>query len=251
VPSRTFLVSFRGPQSTRIRAELPVVAVGNFTDTIGEPFSVSIPILDFEGHFTTLIRRRDAETYGFATHPLSPDTVRGGKVGRQKTGAAASMERLHFPLPGAAEDGDLPVIAALPIFLPVAPGETFPHMLAADDDQSFAETFPLFDVWRRGVTYVKTHNGGLPLTVGGELFDQEALAYDLADLNLPLNWVQVRAGIPLSLKQLAPTDTLYSKTQERFLAWSEMVWIEVGQVMDAEPAPTLGGGLGSFFTPEC
>jgi hypothetical protein len=52
-----------------------VVAVGNFTDTIGEPFPVSIPILDFEGHFTTLIRRRDAETYGFATHPLSPDTV--------------------------------------------------------------------------------------------------------------------------------------------------------------------------------
>jgi hypothetical protein len=160
------------------------------------------------------------------------------------------MERLHFPLPDAAEDGDLPVIAALPIFLPVAPGETFPHMLAADDDQLFAETFPLFDVWRRGVTYVKTHNQGLSLTIGGDLFDQEALAYDPVDVNLPLNWVQIRAGIPLSLKQLAPTDTLYSKTRERFLAWSETVWVEVGQVMDAEPAPALGGGLDGFFTPE-
>jgi hypothetical protein len=97
---------------------------------------------------------------------------------------------------------------------------------------------------------VRTHNQGLSLTVGSDLFDQEALAYDLADVNLPLNWVQIRAGIPLSLKQLAPTDTLYSKTRKRFLAWSETVWIEVGQVMDAEPAPALGGGLGSFFTPE-
>jgi hypothetical protein len=227
-----------------------IVAVGNFTDTIGEPFPVSIPIRDFEGHFTTLIRRKDADTYGFATHSISPDTVRGGKGGRTRTSAAASMERLQFPVPDAAEDGDLPVIAALPLFLPVAPGETFPHMLAAGDDQSFAETFPLFDVWRRGVTYVKTHNGGLSLTDGGDLFDQEDLAYDPADLDLPLNWVQVRAGIPPSLKQLAPTDTLYSKARERFLGWSETVWIEVGQVMDAEPAPALGVGLGSFFTPE-
>jgi hypothetical protein len=125
-----------------------VVAVGNFTDTISEPFPVSIPILNFEGHFTTLIQRRDAETYGFATHPLSPDTVRGGRAARQRSGAAASLERLHFPLPDAAKDDELPVIAALPIFLPIAPGETSPHMLAADDDQLFAETFPLFDVWR-------------------------------------------------------------------------------------------------------
>jgi hypothetical protein len=226
-----------------------VVAVGNFTDTIGEPFPVSIPILDFEGHFTTLIRRRDAETYGFATHPLSPDTVRGRAAGNRSS-AAASMERLNFPLPDEADDGDLPVIAALPIFLPVAPGETFPHMLAADDAQSFAEIFPLFDVWRRGVTYVKTHNQGLSLTVGGNLFDPDSLAYDAANVDLPLNWVQIRAGIPLTLKQLSPTDTLYRKTRERCIAWSETIWVEVGQVMDAEPAPALGGGLGNFFTPE-
>jgi phage repressor protein C with HTH and peptisase S24 domain len=98
--------------------------------------------------------------------------------------------------------------------------------------------------------YMKTHNQGLSLTAGRDLFDPDALAYDAADVNLPLNWVQIRAGIPRSLKQLAPTDTLYSKTREPFLTWSETIWVKVGQVMDAEPAPALGGGLGSFFTPE-
>jgi hypothetical protein len=162
-----------------------IVAVGNFTDTIGKPFPVSIPILDFEGHLTTLIWRRDAETYGFATHPLLPDTVQGRAI-RQRSSPAASMERLHFPLPEDADDGDLPVISALPIFLPLAPGETFPHMLAANDVQLFAETFPLFDVCCQGVTYVKTHNQGLSLTAGRDLFNPDALAYDAADVNLPL-----------------------------------------------------------------
>jgi hypothetical protein len=85
---------------TIVLSEGICVVRGNFTDTIGEPFPCSIPTDEFEGYFTTLVRRRDAETYGFAIHPIARDTVKG--AARTIT---ASMERLNFTMPNEPEDG--------------------------------------------------------------------------------------------------------------------------------------------------
>jgi hypothetical protein len=57
-----------------------VVVVGSFADTLGEPAPCSIPLADFHGHFTTLVRREDAATFGLAVHPVLPDTVEGRPV---------------------------------------------------------------------------------------------------------------------------------------------------------------------------
>ena len=51
------------------RAE-EVAVVGSFTDTIGEAFICSTTLEEFQGNFTTLVRREDAETYSLATHPV-------------------------------------------------------------------------------------------------------------------------------------------------------------------------------------
>jgi hypothetical protein len=232
---------------TIVLSEGIYVVTGNFTDTIGEPFPCSIPIEEFEGHFTTLVRRSDAEKYGFAIHPKAPDTVKGAA-----RNVAASMERLNFVMPDEPEDGDRPVIAALPLFLPVGPGQTFPHLLATADPQSFRDTFPLFEVWRQGIAYAKTHNASLSVTVGGPLFSNTPLVIDPEDVTSPFNWIKIRAGIPRSLTQLVPGQLLYAKTRDRLLTWSEVIWVEVGGNVDAEePAPPLPpAAAGNFFTPE-
>jgi hypothetical protein len=246
-----FACSFGGAVGFLTRPTIVVsngnyVVTGNFTDTIGEPFPCSIPIEEFEGHFTTLVRRRDAERYGFAIHHVAPDTVKG--AARTVT---ASMERLNFPMPDEPEDGDRPVIAALPLFLPIGPGQTFPHLLAVADPQSFSDTFPLFDVWRQGLAYAKSFNGSLSVTVGGPLFSIEPLAIEADDATNPFNWIQIRAGIPRALTQLIPGQPLYAETRDRLLVWSDVIWAEVGSALVVEePAPHPPPAAGNFFTPD-
>jgi hypothetical protein len=246
-----FACSFGGAigfltRPTIVVADGNYVVTGNFTDTIGEPFPCSIPIEEFKGHFTTLIRRRDAEKYGFAIHPVAPDTMKGAA----RT-IAASMERLNFPMPDEPEDGDRLVIAALPLFHPVGPGQTFPHLLAIADPQSFSDTFPLFDVWRQGLAYAKSFNSGLSVTGGGPLFNLGPLEIAADDVTSPFNWIQIRASIPRALRQLIPGQPLYAGTRDRLLVWSDVFWVEVGSALVAEePAPPPPPVAGNFFTPD-
>jgi hypothetical protein len=107
------------------------------------------------------------------------------------------------------------------------------------DPQSFSDTFPLFDVWRRGLAYAKSFNSGLSVTVGGPLFSLgPSLEIAADDVTSPFNWIQIRAGIPRALSQLIPGQPLYAGTRDRLLVWSDVIWVEVGSALVAEePAP--------------
>jgi hypothetical protein len=224
-----------------------MIVVGSFTDTIGEPVPCYVPLDEFQGHYTTLVRREDSVTFNLAIHPSTPDTVEGPTI----RGAAemATMARLNFHLPDNPGDGDYPVIAALPLFLPVGPGQTFPHILPAGDARTFRDTFPLFEIWRQGIIYAKTHNGGRSVTHGGPLFNLANLRIPPGEIN-PFESLGVRNTVTdSSLLQILPIDPLYNEGRDRFLAWSDTVWVELGSAMDPEPVPAIGVA-GGGFTPE-
>ena len=61
------------------------------------------------------------------------------------------------------------------MFLPLAPGQTFPHTLPVTDPTSYRESFRLFDVWKRGLAYVIEHNDRRSVTDSGPLFHIPAL----------------------------------------------------------------------------
>jgi hypothetical protein len=228
-----------------VEGDASMLAVGSFTDTIGEPLPCSVKSDDFYGHFTTLVRREDAHAFGLAIHPTTPDTIEGPSAhGRA---FAATMERLGFPLPDNPGDGDYPVIAALPCFLPIGPGLTFPHPLPANDARTFRDTFPLFEVWRRGVLYAKDHNEGSSVTLGGPLFRPSGVAIPEGDDN-PFATLLVRPLIVSAPPvQLLPTSALYSEARERILAWSDTIWVELGEGIEPDPVPVAAVG---GFTPD-
>lgn len=220
-----------------------MIVVGNFTDTLGEPLPAWVPLAEFQGHFTTLVRRGDAQTFGLPTHPAMPDTVEG----RLHNGRAyaATLERLNFAMPENPVEGDHPVIVGLPTFLPIGPGQTFPHLLAADDQRTFRDTFPLFEVWRQGVTYSRANNENHSVTTGGPLFNLAML--EIPDgQDDPFATLSIRGGVPRLPSQLLPTDPHYTAGRDRLLAWSDSIWVELGASMEVEPPPAVGGG----FTPE-
>jgi hypothetical protein len=161
--------------------------------------------------------------------------------------AAATLERLNFPMPDDPEAGDYPVIAALPTFLPVAPGLTFPHLLPAGDPSTFRPTFPLFEVWRQGVTYAKANNGCHSVTVGGGLFHCPSLVLADEATNV-FGSLGIRPSLPTSFLQLSPTDPLYAGGRDRLVAWSDTIYFELGSAMEPEPVAAVAAGGG--FTPE-
>lgn len=221
-----------------------VAVVGSFTDTIGEAFICSTTLEEFQGNFTTLVRREDAATYSLATHPVEPDTVEGRAV--RGIAMAASLERLNFGMPDPPELGDYPVIVALPCFLPVGPGLTFPHLLATTDPRSFRDSFPLFEVWRQGLNYANANNDGRSVTQGGTLFNPATLVTPEGQPD-PYGDLELVIRLPHEITPVLPTSPLYTPARTRLLAWSNTVWGELGAAMDAEPVPAAAVG---GFTPE-
>ena len=233
------------------------LVAGNFTDSLGEPYPVTVPLASFQGSITTLVRRGDAVTFGLDIHPTTPDTVggpvtpaRGGRPSRGDTALGRSeptLERLNYPMAENAGTDDHPVIVALPCFLPVGPGLTFPHLVPLGDDQSFRGTYPLFEVWKGGMNYVLTQNAGHSVTVGGTLFDLPALVVaDAAEG--PFTSYDVRPSILLAPTVLSPTQSLFSVTRLQLVEWSEQVWVGLGENMEPEaPPPGVGAQV---FTPE-
>ena len=232
------------------------VVLGNFTDTIGEPVPVSVPLGAFQGFFTTLVRAGDAREFNLATHPTAPDTIAGppapgalGPIrGAPPPPVEASLARLNFALPDEAVADDHPVIAALPCFLPIGPGQTFPHLLPLADPQTFRESFPLFEVWKRGVAYAVAQSDGLSVTLGTVLFHEPGLELGDGEPD-PFEAFTIRLRVPRTPELLGPTHALYRDGRALLLTWSDTVWTELGANMPAEAPPPPGGG-GQAFTPE-
>lgn len=218
--------------------------LGNFTDSIGEPLPLMVSMAEFQGHFTTLTRVCDAAGFGFATHPITPDLIEGTVVDEQRI--EATLGRLNFTLPENPVPGDYPIIAAIPNFIPVGPGQTAPHLLLADDPMDLWDTFPLLDVYRRGLTYARLNNNSYSVTKGGPLFHPEGLVIPPGSADPFANLV-IHEQVPRVVNALLPTHAMYATGRERLLDWSEAIWIELGSAL--EPEPVAASAVGGGFTP--
>ena len=67
--------------SQRIDEDDTQWVVGSFTDTIGQVFPVAVPLEDFDGFFTTLVRRGDSARFNLPIYPMQPDSVDGPPPG--------------------------------------------------------------------------------------------------------------------------------------------------------------------------
>ena len=168
---------------------------------------------------------------------------------RNAESVEASLQRLNFPMPGEPADGDYPVIAALPLFLPIGPGQTFPHPLALADATSFRDQFFLFHVWKTGMHYCVNRNQGRSVTVGGPLFHLPGLAVADAD-DIPFEGYTVRDRIPANPTALVPTSGRFAEVVATINQWSDVIWTEIGSNMEPEPPQAGGGGGGVVFGPE-
>ena len=77
------------------------------------------------------------------------------------------MERLDWPNADGENDDGNPVIVVPRQFLLVGPGQTFPHHHPLVSTTSFRDTFPLLEIWRRGVIYARDHADSQSVTRGG------------------------------------------------------------------------------------
>ena len=235
----------------------PDTVIGHWSDAIGEPSPIRLSIDSYQGFFTTLVRRGDAEALGLAMHPTAPDTIAGPppadavgpRRGHEPEPVEASLARLHFDMPEEPTPADHPVIVALPCALPVGPGQTFPHPLLIRGDETFRDSFLLFEVYRAGLRYALDHNGGLSVTLGGPLFHQPGLALP-AGVDDPFSDFDLQADVTVEPTQLPPNHGLHAAARTSFMNWSDTMWAEIGGSMgpEAPPGPLPGGGPN--FSPE-
>ena len=232
------------------------VAVGNFTDAIGEPYPVSVPVAAVQSFFTTLVRRGDAVALGLPIHPTTPDRVAGppDALGPRRAippePIAGTWERLGFDIAEDAGPEDMPCIVALPCSPAIGPGLTFRHLMTLTDPESCRDSFLLLEVFRRGIIYARNRNDGKSVTHSGPLFHLPTLVVADGEVD-PFADLHIVEDVTTEPTLLPPTHALYSDARTLFMEWSDSVWHDIGASIEPEvpavPGPT-GGGIG--FTPE-
>jgi len=224
--------------------------LGSFSDTLGRCVPVAIPEDQFCGSFTTLMRRADAVAFGLTAHPERPENFRGPApvVPAEEAPAdpvPASLARLHFAGPDPMTDADMPVLVALPAFLPLGPGQTFPLEAKWDDVNSWTPAFPLFAAWCAGVKYISEHNEFFSVSRGGPIFHLPDL--ELADDADPFAGLTILNRLPRTPYLLPPTFVSHLQVEHRISMLSTDTWISLGS-RAAEEAPEIpeappAGGL--------
>ena len=209
---------------------------GSFSDTIGHSVPVSVRYSDFTGYVTTLVRSADAATFGLAIHPSGPDTLDGPPAAAGDDPIDGTLARLQF---GAApEAGDRPVIAALPCFLPLGPGQSFPDCpLPFTANTSFRDTFPLLEVYRNGMSYLTRMNTGCSVTLGGPLFhmpDGHGIPLPLG-ADDPFASFRILPRLPVAPLLLSPVGPSYARVVANVTELSETVWVDLGGAMPVPP----------------
>ena len=231
--------------------------VGSFTDTVGQVFPVAVPLDEFDGFFSTLVRKEDAARFNLPIYPIQPEAAPGpppdapveGRGARNQHPApvAGSMERLNWPAEEGDDDDNDPVIVVLPQFLPIGPGQTFPHLHPLESGTSFRDTFPLLEIWRSGVVYARDHNANHSVTRGGPLFHIPGLALDENDPD-PTEDFDVRATVFRAPTQLGPDDPRFVEVADAVNPWSDHVWVELGGRLEPD-RPDQPPPAGEAFSP--
>jgi hypothetical protein len=229
--------------SDTVNDEEDQLVCGSFTDTIGQVYPVTVTHDKFLGFFTTLVRREDAALFHLAVYPKDPDTIKGPPTGAgvRAPPIEASNERLNWA--GGEGEGSEAVIVALPNFLPVPPGCTFPHMEPLVSGTSLRDDFPLLEVWRGGVTYCRDNNSDTSVTLGGPMFHLPDLALGDEDDDPvdPFDPYPVLLDLVAGLTVVPPVSPVFTEVKNHLEEWSEQVWLDLGgRVVPDEPIHRVG-----------
>jgi hypothetical protein len=146
--------------------------IGSASDSIKAPFFVSIPIKVFEGVFTVLLSKTDAQdgSFPFTNDPL-PETI-------PPPGDDQAQGHSFSDLGFENVTGDAtPPFAFLPRLMPIPPGYAIPVGHRIQD--TLPATNPAknpywgpFEVWCKGIKNMYTKNGGhLADSAAGTLFN--------------------------------------------------------------------------------
>ena len=217
---------------------------GSYTDTIGRPYPIQLTVDAFRGYFTTLVPRNDAEAFHLAMHSILPETIPGraaeGRGARHQERPDPTLERLNFPMPDDPTPGDRPVIVALPVALPLGPGQALPPDYNLRDEVPALDAKDKFvEVWLRGHKHALEMNDGHSVTIGGDLFDWDDMVDD-EFATLP-----IAPNTNSDPNVIQPTDALFGPTQELFLERSDELWTQMGFSMGPDEAvavsPAAGG----------
>ena len=158
------------------------------------------------------------------------------------------MARLQF---GTTQTpGDRPVIASLPCFLPLGPGQSLPVCpLPFTDNVTFRDTFPLLEVYRNGLSYARRMNGSNSVTIGGPLFlrpNDGPLPIPAGEED-PFTSFRVLPTLPATPRLLSPISPEFARVSANIAELSETIWIELG---GNAPLPVPPGGGGGGLTAE-
>ena len=222
------------PEYVSVPGSTSTAVLGSASDRLGNVYPVLVPKVAFQGFFTSLVRKDDAEHFSLAQHPTAPDSIRGPPPPATADDATpspvqASTDRLQFPLE-SDEDQHSPVIAALPYFLPLPPGCSFPEGTAVDTTPGkFRDDFRLFEVWLQAHRYARLHNSSQSVTQGGPMF----LPADLKTSQAPFHGLAIVDKLDTTPTTVSPVGPLGHRCTARLESWADDTWALLG--MQAHP----------------
>lgn len=218
-----------------------IIVVGSFSDSIGTAIPVSLPVEDFDGCFTTLVSRADANRFNFAQFPTSPDVLPGPPAPNPEAEGddhepllltEGTRARLNFPIIDGDEEDTQPVIVALPSYPPLTAGQTFPE--GFDFNTNTPTGVPILDAWLGGLRYAKTNNTALSVTLGGPLFHLPSMA--IPGNPIPFGTLSIRPTLPPNPTMLLPQDALYARVRCVIENLSDEFWADLGSTIPPTPS---------------
>ncbi|CAB9512651.1 hypothetical protein SEMRO_548_G164310.1 [Seminavis robusta] len=212
------------PQSVQVRASL--------SDSLNECIPISVPYEYFSGFFTTVVPSSMCNALDLPRTSQPPDEIPGPANDDDEDGEQPSYQRIGYG--SIVNDDEMPVFVALPVLCPLPPGVTIPTNHNINEPLDEPVDYPAFNTWLIGQRFYLNHNDGWSVTLGGDLFELDAIddAPDFENLSL----------IPVieNLVNLASpgTDT-HRSTRAHYEDFKNNAWQVLGARLDAEAPPSL------------
>jgi hypothetical protein len=246
--NRLFVVTLPAPATDNVGN--PVI-IANMSDTLGQTTPVAYQTTDFERYFTSLVPLAEVEAFFLPVGEENPDDLDGpltappvGQESEIRVQEAPSMARLNF---GPDATGKQPRIVALPVFLPLAQGYTFPsgHPIPEEvPNQAGSLFWALVEMWRKAILYCITQNEGVSVTRGGPLFDITQISAMPFTTTPTVFYVQPPAlMLPIHSPQFSQVVTrMQVALEEAYIRLgSNMAVADTPQHAPNVPNPTVGG----------
>ena len=215
------------------------ICIGSASDTVDGHLPIRAEERHFVAWFTSLVKKADAEACNLIRANEAPDEIPGPPPDGEGEPVPPGMTRLNFG--AAASEADHPVLAALPLFLPLPVGVALPAMPIPLLQGTIAleQQFPLFEIWCKAICCIGEHNDGYPVSVKGPLFDPNSISKE------PFVGVHVapERAHP-RIKSIAPTERQFEDVQAALEEYSKAMWLVLAESLPATDSPLPSANTG-------